>query len=237
MKKTFTLAAVALALSLASPLNAQTDFERDDLANLKRYSSDNTSLIEKMSFHKAKRPKAVLLGDSITDGWASTHPEFFTKNNFVGRGISGQTTARILLRFQRDVVDLHPKRVVIMTGINDIAQNGGWATPENVIGYIESMCQMAKVNRIKPYVCTLPPADHFQWKEDSGVKIPEVNRKVRELNNSIRSWAGEHGIPVVDYEAILKDSRGITRGDYSSDSVHPNEKAYTEMEKLLLNVL
>lgn len=114
-----------------------------DWAKFGRYEDANGQI--------AVRPRAVFMGDSITDGWAQKDAEFFSDNNFVGRGISGQTTSHMLVRFRRDVIDLNPKYVVILAGTNDIARNNGEISLENIMGNIISMCELAKANRI-PYV-------------------------------------------------------------------------------------
>jgi len=185
--------AVAIFCVFQGSLSAQNEGDREDLANFARYREENATLLSKIAKGEAKKPKAVLFGDSISDAWPAVRPSFFKDNNLIGRGSSGQTASRILLRMQRDVVDFHPKYVVILAGMNDVAQNGGYADQKNVIGYIASMCQIAKANRIRPIVGTLPPADHFFWKEDIGVHIEGANEKIRALNYAIRAWRRQTG--------------------------------------------
>ena len=113
-------------------------------------------------YHEANKevtttPRVVFMGDSITDYWVNADPDFFKSNNFLGRGISGQTTAHMLVRFRRDVIDFHPKYVVILAGTNDIAKNLGDISPENSLGNIISMCELAKANKIKPIICSVLP--------------------------------------------------------------------------------
>ena len=126
-----------VALCVAT-LTAMAQDKKTDWAQFYRYAEANEKVTE--------RPDAVFMGNSITDGWASQDPEFFKKNNFVGRGISGQTSSEMLVRFRRDVIDLNPRCVVILSGTNDVAQNNGYIAPENTLGNIISMCELAKAN-------------------------------------------------------------------------------------------
>ena len=128
-------------LFMAIGLFAQTK----DWAQFERYESKNDSIITP--------PAVVFMGNSITDCWADTVPAFFTDNNFVGRGISGQVSSQMLVRFQEDVINLHPKVVVICCGTNDIAQNNGYISLEHILQNIKSMCELARANKIKPVVC------------------------------------------------------------------------------------
>ena len=148
-------------------------------AQHERYAASNDTVKARMrmpeyGYNKAlktRRVEAVLLGNSITDGWASKHPEFFAENNFVGRGISGQVTAQMLSRFQADVVALNPKMVIIMAGTNDIAQNNGYIEHEHILQNIQSMCELAKYNKIKPVLCSCLPAAAFYWRKNLTIKF------------------------------------------------------------------
>ena len=143
MKKLLTVVLMFL------PIMALAQNRPQDWAQFGRYSEANSALSEK--------PLAVLYGDSITDSWPKTHPDFFKENNLAGRGISGQTTSQILVRMQQDVVSLAPKYVVILCGINDIAKNAGYAPDfKSMLGSIRSMCQIAKANKIRPILCKCP---------------------------------------------------------------------------------
>ena len=224
MKK-FFLAAV-LALFGAVTLSAQNqDLPDNDWAQFKRYSKANSEV--------TVRPKAVLMGDSITDGWYRQDPDFFTANNFLGRGISGQVTSHMLVRFRRDVIDFKPKYVVILAGINDIARNNGYISLEDTFGNIVSMCELAKANKIKPVLCTLVPSDRIRWRP----AIKDTSEQVARLNAMIKEYAKAHHYKVVDYATVLADEKGATRADLSSDSVHPNLDGYKLMEEALLKVL
>ena len=174
MKKNI-LAALAAVLFLV-PAHAQ-ELPDQDWAHFGRYAEANAAVVQ--------APKAVLMGDSITDAWYSMDPAFFTDHNFAGRGISGEVTSHMLVRFRRDVIDLHPKYVVILAGINDIARNNGYIALENTFGNIVSMCEIARANKIKPVLCTLVPSDKIRWRPALG----DVTRQVSALNEMIRAYA------------------------------------------------
>lgn len=197
-----------------------------DWANYTRYAEANKEL--------SVAPKAVLFGDSITDGWPSQDPDFFTGNNFVGRGISGQTTTQILCRMQEDVVNLKPKYVVILAGINDIALNGGHAPDVRIaVGNIKSMCEIAKANKIKPVVCALLPSYKLLWRQE----VSDVAEKVAEFNALLKEYATGNRIAYVDYYSLFADSDKRMPEKYSGDSVHPNLDGYKVMEEYLVKFL
>ncbi|MGL4292362.1 MAG: GDSL-type esterase/lipase family protein, partial [Bacteroidales bacterium] len=148
MKKTILFCCTLLCMLTAT---AQKEW-----ANFKRYAETNKQIDYPV--------KAVFMGNSITEGWYRQDSAFFLNNHFAGRGISGQTSEQMLVRFRRDVIDLKPKAVVILAGTNDIAQNNGYISLENVMGNIESMCQLAKANNIKPVLCSVLPAWKFPWR-------------------------------------------------------------------------
>ena len=146
---------LTLALILMSTL-----FFAQDFANYSRYEKDNVKVKSQNTV-----PNAVFMRDSITEGWGNNDPKFFTDNNFVGRGISGQTTSQMLLRFREDVINLHPKKVVILAGTNDIAENNGPISLEKIFGNIVSMVELAKANKIKVVICSVLPAYDFPWRK------------------------------------------------------------------------
>ena len=224
MKKVFILALSALFCAVT--LSAQNqDLPDNDWAQFNRYSKANSEVTVK--------PLAVLMGDSITDGWLRQDPEFFKANNLAGRGISGQVTSHMLVRFRRDVIDLHPKYVVILAGINDIARNNGYISLENTFANIVSMCELAKANKIKPVLCTLVPSGYIRWRP----AIKDTKEQVAALNKMIKDYAKAHRYKVVDYATVLADEKGETRSDLAGDSVHPNMDGYKLMEEALLKVI
>ena len=216
MKKILLLPLLFVALSLSA--------QSKDWAQFYRYEGKNDSL--------TTRPDVVFMGNSITDCWADTVPAFFADNNFVGRGISGQVSSQMLVRFQEDVINLHPKVVVICCGTNDIAQNNGPITLEHILHNIKSMCQLARANKIKPVVCSTLPAKGFKWRPD----MKPANDIIR-LNEMIKAYAQENKIPYVDYHSVLKDEENGLPRKYSKDGVHPNAQGYAVMESVIMPVL
>lgn len=217
MKRIFTFAVLWFAFSLV--INAEKSW-----AQYERYSAQNALL--------TFRPKAVFMGNSITDNWAKFHPEFFAENNFLGRGISGQTTAQMLSRFQSDVVALRPKMVIIMAGTNDIAMNNGYISHEHILQNIQSMCELAKHNHIKPVLCSCLPADRFKWRPNL---TPAED--IKRLNQMIKAYAKKNKIKYIDYYSSLADEAGALPKKYSNDGVHPIIAGYEVMEKILLESL
>lgn len=195
-----------------------------DWAKFNRYEAANDTV--------KVRPRAVFMGDSITDNWAKKDMDFFTSNNFVGRGISGQTTSHMLVRFRRDVIDLNPKYVVIMAGTNDIALNNGEISHENILGNIISMCEIAKANKIKPILCSVLPADRFRWRP----QLTPAEDLVK-LNKMIQEYAKSARIPYVDYHSVLKDENNALPEKHAADGVHPNLDCYKIMEEIIVKYL
>ena len=196
--------------------------QHKDWAKFDRYAAANETV--------TVQPKAVFMGDSITDGWAQKDEAFFTDNNFVGRGISGQVTSQMLVRFRQDVIDLNPKHVVILAGTNDIALNNGIITHEHIMDNIISMCELAKLHKIKPILCSVLPCDKYLWRLEVENPAAEVIR----LNKMIKEYAESAKIPYVDYHAALSDENGALPVKYSSDHVHPNMDCYKVMEEIIL---
>ena len=149
---------ILTALLTVSSIAATAQPQIGDWAKFGRYEEANKEV--------TTTPRVVFMGDSITDFCVDADPDFFTANNFLGRGISGQTTSHKLVRFRRDVIDHHPKYVVILAGTNDIAKNLGEISLENALGNIISMCELARANKIKPLICSVLPCDHFFWRPE-----------------------------------------------------------------------
>ncbi len=202
-------------------------FSAQDFANYTKYEKQNQEVVA-----KKMAPNSVFMGDSITEGWFSTDPSFFTKNNFVGRGISGQVTSQMLLRFREDVINLKPKRVIILAGTNDIAENQGPISLDKVFGNIVSMVELAKANNIKVVLCSVLPAYDFGWRKDM-----HPAEKVIALNTMIEAYAKKNNIPYVDYHSEMKDSRNGLDKIYTEDEIHPTTKGYEKMEAILMKKL
>ena len=211
-----------LLLGIMIPMMASA---QNDWANYVRYAQANSEL--------TSAPKAVLMGDSITDGWPRTDPDFFADNNFVGRGISGQVTSQMLLRFRQDVIDLHPKYVVILAGTNDIAENFGKIDMDKTFANIVSMCDLAKANGIKPIICSVIPAVAFRWRPS----VTDAAEQIVRLNGMLQEYAKANKIKYVDYHSAMKDERGGLPVELAKDGVHPTREGYDIMKGLLLKVL
>lgn len=209
-------------LSLSAIMSAQNN---KDWAKLGRYAEDNAKI--------TKSPKAVLYGDSITDGWPKHDEAFFKEHDFVGRGIGGQTTEEMLVRFRQDVINLKPKYVVILAGINDVALNNGYISNETTVGNIISMCELAKLHKIKPIICSLTPADSFRWRKE----VTDVVEQVRNINTMLQEYARKNHIPYVNYFDAMKDENDALKKDLGYESVHPNLEGYKVMESVLLKTL
>ena len=212
---------VLLSLSVFAAFSLFAQQPRD-WAQYGRYEQQNAALT-------GEPVEVVFMGNSITDNWIGADPDFFARNGFVDRGISGQTTAEMLARFRRDVIDLNPKAVVILAGINDIAQNNGAIKLENVFGNIVSMCELAKFNGIRVVLCSVLPCDRFSWR-------PEIKPAAAfaELNTMLKRYAAEHKIPYVDYHAALDNGSGGLDARISRDGCHPTLYGYTLMEPMVV---
>ena len=207
------------------------DFTKDqatDWADYRRYENANASL--------QQAPDVVLMGDSITDNWYTEDPDFFTRNNFAGRGISGQTVSQMLCRFRQDVVELGPKAVAIMAGTNDLCQQmAGMAYyhDDNIIGNIKSMCEIAKAAGIKVILCSVTPCAHYMPIPDldAGARIVELNRQLKEYADSDRN------ITWLDYFTPLANEHNGLNPDQSYDGIHPVVTVYSTMEQIFVDTV
>jgi acyl-CoA thioesterase I len=218
------------AALLASPPPAVVAFNeeqarrtRDDWGNLCRYREDNAARVAA----NAPAPIAVFMGDSITEGWARIGADFFTANDYVGRGISGQVTGQNLLRFEQDVVALHPKVAHIMIGTNDIAGNAGPTTYENIQNNIMAMVQIARANKIAVVLATIPPSTDFPWRRGM-----EPAPKIVTMNEWIRDYAKREDLVLADYHKALANPENGFRGEWTGDGVHPNAAGFKIMNPL-----
>ncbi len=195
-----------------------------DWPYLKKYEKENSEIatVEK------REKRIVFMGDSITEFWKTNHPDFFSGKPYLNRGISGQTTPQMLLRFRADVINLHPAVVVILAGGNDIAGNTGPATLAMIINNILSMVELAKTNAIQVILCAVLPANHFPWKPNENPA-----EKIVALNTMIKNYADTNNILYVDYySAMVDENKGLST-EYSNDGVHPNTSGYKVMEPLI----
>jgi len=214
-------APLAMRVGITDDPCAQTQRDSAGYFNLCRYRAANRSLPEPSS------SRIVFMGDSITEGWQASRPEFF-KGDRVDRGISGQTSAQMLGRFYADVIALRPAVVHILAGTNDIAGNGGPITLDAIENNIRSMVELAQAHRIKVVIGTVLPAARYNWR-------PEIDPvpSIQALNVWIRSYARSHGITLVDYYAVLDDGHHALAAADSGDGVHPSPAGFAKMEAAL----
>ena len=208
-------------LLLNNPLLAQ------DWPQLMYYQKANKALLT-----SGNSIEAVFFGNSITEGWPQFSPTFFSLHNFEGRGIGGQTTPQLLLRFRQDVLNLRPKKVILLAGINDIAQNTGPMSLNAIMDNIIAMTELAEVNGVQMILCSVLPANSFPWR-------PEIipTQKVIDLNQKIKTYAHKKNLVYVDYySSMVNDQKGLKDG-LGYDTVHPNKAGYELMEKILLTHL
>lgn len=195
--------------------------EKNDWPALRRYREANALL-------KPDKDRVVFMGNSITEFWSVRSPAFFEGKPYVNRGISGQTTPQMLLRFRQDVIAIHPKIVVILAGINDIAGNTGPASVEMITDNIASMAELAYVHGIRVILCSILPACSFPWR-------PDVNPvdKIIAVNKWIKAFAEQHHFEYVDYYTAMADERKGLPLKYAEDGVHPTAEGYKVMEGLV----
>jgi lysophospholipase L1-like esterase len=175
--------------------------------------------------------RVVLIGDSITEGWKNLDPDLFDADT-LDRGISGQTSTQLLVRFRADVIDLHPAVVHIMVGTNDIAGNTGPIALNAIQGNIMSMAELARLYGIQVVLASIPPVAHFNWS-------PEIQptAAISAMNDWLRAYALREHLVFVDYHSVLADSKLGFKSTLSADGVHPNAGGYTAMRPLLLAAL
>lgn len=200
-------------------------YERNkvDWPYLNRYRDENV----KLGLPAPGEKRVVFMGNSITEGWKYLSPLYFSGRPYICRGISGQTTPQMLIRFRPDVIALKPKVVLILAGINDIAGNTGPATLEMIEDNITSMAELAKANGIQVILSSVLPAYDFPW--NPGVFPSE---KILLLNKWIKQYASENDFYYVDYYSSMVDERKGLKAEFSGDGVHPNEVGYKVMEQL-----
>ena len=201
--------------------NEQLLRTKNDWPNFARYREAN----EKLGLPKDGEKRVVFMGNSITDGWIRISPEFFEGKSYVDRGISGQTTPQMLVRFRADVINLKPKVVLILGGTNDIAGNTGPSTLEMIEDNLASMAELGKANGIKVILCSILPVFDYPWKPGL-----EPAGKIIAVNKWIKEYAASHGCDYLDYFSSVVDDRQGMKIEYSKDGVHPNKEGYKVME-------
>jgi acyl-CoA thioesterase-1 len=231
MRIALTLLCIAMAADLhaqtpapsPSPTKAPAPWETE-WAYLSKYRDANRRLAPPAP----GRPRVVFMGDSITEGWIGADEGFFSANGYIDRGISGQTTSQMLVRFRQDVIDLSPAVVVILGGTNDVAQNGGFMTAESTEQNLQSMVELARLHGIRPVLCSILPAADFPWRRGLAPAA-----KIAALNQWIASYCAASGTGYVDYYSAMQDGSGGLQAGLSPDGVHPNAAGYAVMEPLV----
>ncbi len=218
MNRIIVFLIAALIMDFTSDLVAQ------DWANLNRFKEENL----KIGLPKENEDRVVFMGNSITEGWIREVPEFFAGRPYINRGISGQTTPQMLIRFRQDVIKLQPKVVVILAGTNDIAGNTGPSTLEMIEDNLYSMTELAQVHGIQVVLCSVLPAVDYPWR-------PGLNPapKIRELNRRIKEYAQNHHVIYCDYFSAMADENNGLPKKLSEDGVHPNKEGYALMAPLV----
>ncbi len=198
--------------------------DAQDWANLNKYKLDN----ESVGLPAANEGRIVFMGNSITEGWSKFCPEFFKGKPYINRGISGQTTPQMLIRFRQDVINLQPKIVIILGGTNDIAENTGPSTLEMVMDNLKSMSEIASENDIKVILASVLPAFDYPWNPglNSNIKIPK-------LNEMIKNYCKVNSITYLDYFSGMTDGNNGLKPELTYDGVHPNEAGYKVMQPLV----
>ena len=216
------LARTALAAALLLPASVHAQGPQD-WPNLAAYRESSAAL--------AAQPdplRIVFMGDSITEGWDRQHQGFFADPHRVNRGISGQTTPQMLLRFRQDVIALHPRAVVILAGTNDIAGNTGPATDAEIEGNIASMAELARANHIEVVLATLVPTVHYPWAPDL-----QPAPRIAAINAWLHSYAAASHVALADYHTPMATPDGALPPELGGDGVHPNGSGYAIMRSVI----
>ncbi len=199
---------------------------QDDFANLARYQAHN-------ELRATMTNEVVFLGNSITDSWYARDTAFFEDHNFVGRGISGQTSEQLLLRFRPDVVNLKPRTVVIHIGTNDVAENTRPYNEDYTVGNIASMIDIADQNDIRVILASVLPATGFSWRPALG----DRSATIVALNNRLKQLAHQKNVDYLDYHSALKNNQNGMDKELAPDGVHPTMKGYGIMKEMVLKAL
>lgn len=199
-----------------------------DWPNLIKFRKENDEIRK-----TGLKVKIVFMGDSITEGWSLSDPNFFKKNSFVNRGIGGQTSPQILLRFKQDAIHLNPSMVIINAGTNDIAENTGPSTTQMIIDNITSMAEICMKNNIAVALSTILPVFKYSWNENI-INVPE---KISNVNRNLKKYSKDNNIQFIDYySSMVNEQKGLMSA-YGSDGVHPTKEGYNVMADILRNTI
>ena len=200
----------------------------EDWPNLKYYREKNLDLIS-----KNQNNKIVFMGDSITEGWIQMNPLFLLNKNYINRGISGQTTPQMLIRFKPDVIDLNPNAVIILAGTNDIAGNTGPSSIKMITDNIFSMSDLALKNNIKVAISSILPVFKYPWNEN----IIDPFKTIITINDILKKYALNNNLFYIDYYSSLVDSRPGLKSKYTTDEVHLNKEGYMIISEIVKNFI
>lgn len=219
---------ILVLIFISLQVMGQNEQSKTDWANLEKYALENQNL---KPLSKGEN-RIIFMGNSITESWMYFDSAFFRLNGYINRAIGGQTTPQMLVRFRPDVIALKPSVVVMLAGINDIAQNTGPIAIEDIFGNIVSMAQLAKINNSKVVLSSVLPAIDFPWRPGL-----EPADKIVRLNGMIRAYCIENNIVYVDYYSKMVDEQGGLLKIYSDDGVHPTIAGYKVMEPLVQDAI
>ena len=203
---------------------ATTQAENSDWANLGYYEERNREL----GLPDENEKRIVFMGDSITEEWSNLYPEFFSGNNYINRGIGGQTTPQMLIRFKPDAIDLKPYAIIILAGTNDIAGNTGPSTVRMITDNIFSMAELAIAYDIIVVLASILPVYQYPWVDD----VLDPLSVIDSINSKIKDYVENKGLLYLDYYSSMVDDRKGLKSDYTSDGVHPNEAGYKVMSAI-----
>ena len=200
-----------------------------DWPNLSRYQDENRSV----GIPEKGKQRVVFMGDSITEEWSNLYADYFDTEGYINRGIGGQTTPQMLIRFKPDVIDLEPDIVVILAGTNDIAGNTGPSNVKMITDNIFSMAELARAHQIKVVLSSILPVFEYEWAKE----IKDVPATIDSVNDELKKYVNDHGLVYLDYFSSMVDERKGLNKDYTYDGVHPNQDGYILMSSLAQKVL
>ncbi len=203
---------------------ATTQAENSDWANLGYYEKRNREL----GLPDENEKRIVFMGDSITEEWGNLYPEFFSGNYYINRGIGGQTTPQMLIRFKPDAIDLKPYAIIILAGTNDIAGNTGPSTVRMITDNIFSMAELAIAYEIKVVLASILPVYQYPWVDD----VLDPPSAIDSINSKIKEYVENKGLLYLDYYSSMVDDRKGLKLDFTGDGVHPNEAGYRVMSAI-----
>ena len=204
------------------------DVINKDWANLYYYKEENLKLVR-----EGIKESIIFMGDSITEEWGRIMPEFFSNKQYINRGIGGQTTPQMLIRFRQDVIDLNPKAVVILAGTNDIAGNTGPSSVKMIIDNLMSMAEIANKQNIQVFMSSILPVFRYPWNKS----IIEPFKKIAKINSFMKNFSDREKLVYVDYHSHMVDSRPGLKLELTTDEVHLNQAGYIVMSEIVKRVI